>query len=168
MMPHALSGHLPAGPLAVRLLAYGLALALTLALAARLTPRHWWRRPTARGAAVLAGGTLALGTLFLAIGLAFAGRPPPEQTAVSIAEPAPPASEASPAAGATYRVLEQLNLRAGRGVHTARLAVLPAGSRVVATGARDGDWWEVGTRVDGRTLTGWTSSLWLRRGEEVR
>ncbi|MTV56510.1 SH3 domain-containing protein, partial [Massilia buxea] len=37
--------------------AYLLALAITLVLAAFLTPRRWWRRPTARGLAVLGAGT---------------------------------------------------------------------------------------------------------------
>jgi hypothetical protein len=76
------------------------------------------------------------------------------------------ATEASPEAGASYRVAEELNLRATRGIYAPRLAILPAGSRVVASGAVDGDWWQVRARVDGRELTGWTSSLWLRRRDE--
>ena len=153
-------------------LAYAAGLVMTLVLAAWCTPRRWWRRPTLRGGAVLAGGTFAIGTLLLALG----GRP---QTAVGRAQavlatdapldtaPLPAAAtEASPRAGASYRVAEELNLRATRGVYAPRLAILPAGSRVIASGAADGDWWQVRARVDGRELTGWTSSLWLRRRDE--
>lgn len=149
--------------------AYAAAFALTLVLAAWLTPRHWWRRPTLRGGAVLAVGTVAFGALFLALFLALVGRPQPAPAALATpAEAAPPPSAApgAPVAGASYRVAEILNLRAARGVHAGRLAVLPAGSRVVASGAFDGDWWQVRARVDGRELTGWTSSLWLRRNDE--
>lgn len=166
MTTPALAAWLPAsGPLTVRLLAYASALLLTLALAAWLTPRRWWRRPTVRGAAVLAGGTLAFGALFLAL----AGRPgAATAAAVPMRAPAAHPQDTGPTAGAAYRVVEPLNLRAGRGVHTARLAALPAGSLVVASGARDGDWWEVRVRIGGRELAGWTSSLWLRRAEEIR
>jgi hypothetical protein len=148
--------------------AYALAFALTLALAAWFTPRSWWRRPTLRGGAVLAAGTFAFGTLLLAV----AGRPQaaPAQ-ALASPDTAPAASAApthpAPAPGASYRVAEELNLRATRGIHSTRLAVLPAGSWVVASGALDGDWWQVRARVDGRALVGWTSSLWLRRGDEA-
>jgi hypothetical protein len=145
--------------------AYAAGLVMTLVLAAWCTPRRWWRRPTLRGGAVLAGGTLAIGTLLLAL----AGRP---QTALAASVPIDTlplpaaATEASPEAGASYRVAEELNLRATRGIYAPRLAILPAGSRVVASGAVDGDWWQVRARVDGRELTGWTSSLWLRRRDE--
>jgi hypothetical protein len=145
--------------------AYAAGLVMTLVLAAWCTPRRWWRRPTLRGGAVLAGGALAIGTLLLAL----AGRP---QTALAAIAPVdtvrlPAAATVSaPEAGASYRVAEELNLRTGRGVYAPRLAVLPAGSRVVASGAVDGDWWQVRARVDGRELTGWTSSLWLRRRAE--
>jgi hypothetical protein len=155
-------------------IAYLAAFALTLVLAAWLTPRHWWRRPTLRGGAVLAGGTLVFGTLLLAL----AGRPQAALAAATMPidpAPAPPAASAAtaaptpaPEAGASYRVAEELNLRASRGVHATRLAVLPASSRVVASGAFDGDWWQVRARVDGRDLVGWTSSLWLRRSDEAR
>lgn len=151
-------------------IAYVLAFALTLVLAAWFTPRHWWRRPTLRGGAVLAAGTLAFGTLLLAL----AARPQPALAAVSLPAEAPPTppvaamASPAPAPGASYRVAEELNLRATRGVHATRLAVLPAGSHVVASGAADGDWWQVRARVGGRELVGWTSSLWLRRRDEAR
>lgn len=154
-------------------IAYALAFALTLVLAAWFTPRHWWRRPTLRGGAVLAAGTLAFGTLMLM--LALAARPQPALAAALVPAGAPPtastppaAATASPAPGASYRVAEELNLRATRGVHAARLAVLPAGSHVVASGAADGDWWQVRARVGRHELVGWTSSLWLRRRDEAR
>ena len=142
-------------------IAYALAFALTLVLAAWFTPRHWWRRPTLRGGAVLAAGTLAIGSLLIAL----LGRPQPALAAIPAATAT---AAASPEAGASYRVAEQLNLRAARGIHAERLAVLPAGSHVVASGAADGDWWQVRARVGGRELVGWTSSLWLRRRDEAR
>jgi hypothetical protein len=154
----------------IALAAYAAALALTLVLAARLTPRHWWRRPTLRGGAVLVFGTLVFGTLYLAL----AGRPQPALAALGtqpLAAPLPaatlpPALKKTPAPGARYRVAAELNLRSGSGVHAARVAVLPPGSRVIASGAVDGDWWQVRARVDGRLQSGWTSSLWLRRSDE--
>src|SRR5206468_1235285 len=103
--------------------------------------------------------------------LMLAGRAQPALAAQPVQAPLPAAAlpapvKKTPAPGARYRVVEQLNLRTGSGVHAARLAVLPAGSRVVASGAVDGDWWQVRAIVDGRALTGWTSSLWLRQGGE--
>jgi hypothetical protein len=141
------------------LAAYGAALALSLILAAWLTPRAWWRRPNLKALAVLGGGTLAFGALFAA----WIGEPRPALAAAPalMAQPA-----GSPAAGASYLVVDELNLRDGRGIRAQRLAVLPAGSRVTATGAAEGDWWRVRARVDGRALEGWASSLWLRRADE--
>jgi len=138
---------------------YAAGLLLTLCLAARLTPRAWWRRPNARALAVLAGGTVLLGGAMHAL-LA----PAPAQ-AIAAALPAPNRADA-PLPGTPYRVREHLNLRAGVGVGAPRLAVVPAGARVTATGLRRGDWWQVSAVVDGRRLDGWTSSLWLRRADE--
>ena len=45
--------------------AFALGLALTLVLAAFLTPRGWWRRPNLRALAILAAGTWSLGSLIL-------------------------------------------------------------------------------------------------------
>lgn len=152
------------------------ALAATLVLAAWCTPRAWWRRPNLRALAVLAGGTLGLGLLFARLlpaapaipgpgaAAAFAGVQPALAPAPSAAWPALPDT---PAAGARWRVADDLNLRAGRGVRSARLAVLAAGTTVRTTGATDGDWWRVEARVDGRAVEGWASSLWLRRADEV-
>ncbi|WP_075796000.1 SH3 domain-containing protein [Massilia putida] len=135
---------------------WGLAFALTLVLAAWCTPRAWWRRPNVRAAAVLAGGTLALG-LPCSRMLPSASAPAPVQAAVAAV---------GPAAGARYRVVDDLNLRADHGVRAARTRVLRAGTVVSATGATDGDWWRVRAKVDGRDVEGWASSLWLRRTDE--
>jgi hypothetical protein len=140
------------------ILTYVTALALTLLLAAWLTPRAWWRRPNLRALAVLCGGTLAFGTLFGTL----AGDPRPALAAA----PVPPALASAPAGGARYVVVDELNLRDGRGIRALRLAVLPPGSQVTATGTAEGDWWRVRARVDGRELEGWASSLWLRRADE--
>jgi hypothetical protein len=137
-------------------LAWGLAFMLTLVLAAWCTPRAWWRRPNARALAVLGGGTLAFGLLFLAL-LPSAPAPEPVAAVVPLV---------GPAAGARYRVADDLNLRADRGVRATRMRVLRAGTVVTATGATDGDWWQVRARVDGHAVDGWASSLWLRRTDE--
>jgi hypothetical protein len=143
--------------------AWGAALALTLLLAAWLTPRAWWRRPNLRALGVLAGGTLAFGLLFSALLPAGAVAPP----ATAQAPPSvPPLQAGRPAPGARYLVIDDLNLRDANGVRAQRVAVLRAGSAVVATGGADGDWWQVRARVDGRAREGWASSLWLRRADE--
>lgn len=143
------------------------ALALTLALAARLTPRAWWRRPNLHALGVLGGGTLVFGALFLAL----LGRPaaaPPAALATLDPAAAPATSAARPAPGARYLAIDDLNLRDGNGVRAQRVAVLRAGTAVVTTGAAQGDWWQVRARVDGAAREGWASSLWLRRADERR
>ncbi|AXA91175.1 SH3 domain-containing protein [Massilia sp. YMA4] len=136
--------------------AYLLALALTLALAAALTPRHWWRRPTARGAAVLGGGTWALGALLLA------ALPLAPLIAAPDAVVEPPRTLA---AGQAYRVHRDLNVRAQAGVGAARVTVIAAGALVTPTGERDGDWWRIRYGAAPQRL-GWASSLWLRQATE--
>ncbi len=126
------------------------ALAATLVLAAWCTPRAWWRRPNLRALAVVAGGTLGFGLLFASL---LPTAPVPVTAAM-----------AAPAAGARYRVIDDLNLRADHGVRATRVRVLPAGTIVSTTGATDGDWWRV--RVEGSDVEGWASSLWLRRTDE--
>jgi hypothetical protein len=126
------------------------ALAATLVLAAWCTPRAWWRRPNLRALAVVAGGTLGFGLLFASL--------------LPTAPVAVAAPRAGPAAGARYRVVDDLNLRADHGVRATRVRVLPAGTIVSTTGATDGDWWRV--RVEGSDVEGWASSLWLRRTDE--
>lgn len=139
--------------------AYGAGLLLTLCLAARLTPRAWWCRANARAAAVLVCGTALLGgALHALFGPSLEGPPAALPLAAVVDE--------APVAGAPYRVRDHLNLRDGTGIGARRLAVVPAGSRVTATGQRRGDWWQVSAVVDGRRLDGWASSLWLRRADE--
>jgi uncharacterized protein YraI len=75
---------------------------------------------------------------------------------------------AAPSAGRTYRVHDDLNLRSAGGVGSPRMAVVPAGASVVATGEQSGEWWRVRARVNGRDVEGWASSLWLRRTDERR
>ena len=135
--------------------AYLLALGLTLVLAAFLTPRHWWRRPTARNAVVLGGGTWAFGALLL--------------WAMPLAPAAPPQAVAdAPLAfvpGQPYRVYRDLNVRSAAGVGAARVTVIPAGAVVTPTGRQDGDWWQIRYGAAPERL-GWASSLWLRQTRE--
>jgi len=142
-------------------LAYGAALLATLCLAAWLTPRSWWRRANARALAVLAGGTLVIGTLL------HGALAPGKQAAPTQAALAPGAPGQLPVASQRYRAWDNLNLRSSVGVGSRRLAVLPAGARVTASGRHQGDWWEVSALVDGRRQDGWASSLWLRRADEA-
>ena len=141
--------------------AFGAALVLTLCACAWLTPRSWWRRPNARALGVLAAGTAAGGALLLALFGAPGTLPQP----VELAEASPPATDV-PVAGAPYRVRDALNLRVAGGTGAERLLVVPGGARVIATGQRDGDWWQVRATVDGKDVEGWASSLWLRRADE--
>jgi hypothetical protein len=134
--------------------AFGAGLLITLILAAYLTPRAWWRRANARALGVLAGGTLAVGgALLWAL-----DAPAPARAA----EP----RAAAPMPGQRYVVYDDLNLRAGTGIDAARIAVVPVGAIVQATGQRKGDWWEISARIGGREVRGWASSLWLRRLDE--
>jgi hypothetical protein len=155
-------------------LALVLGLALTLVLACWLTPRRWWRRPTAGTLALVGGGTLAFGALFAAFMPATASRvdgpvplalplAAPLTAPLAAAAPAPP-KPSTPAL--RYRVVEDLNLRAAKATGAPRLAVLPAGTLVTRSGAFDGDWWQVRARIRGREVEGWASSLWLRRVDE--
>lgn len=148
-------------PSATQLAAYGAALVLTLCASARLTPRAWWRRPNARALGVLAAGTAAGGALLLAL-----FGPGSQAPAPHLAQAAPALGVDLPVAGARYRVRDALNLRVAGGVGAERLLVAPAGTRVVATGLRDGDWWQVRATIDGKVVEAWASSLWLRRADE--
>lgn len=146
--------------------AYGAALVLTLCACAWLTPRAWWRRPNARALGVLGLGTAAGGTLLLAMlgHPLMAPAPQPVQSAQAQAQDMRGID--LPVAGARYRVYDALNLRVAGGVGAERLLVVPAGQRVEATGRHDRDWWQVRATVDGKTVEGWASSLWLRRADE--
>jgi uncharacterized protein YraI len=143
--------------------AFATGLAVTLVLAAFLTPRSWWKRPNLRALAILAAGTWGIGSLLLALAPAPAIATPTMATGgVAAVRPA------APTAGRSFHVFEDLNLRAASGTSARRVAVVPAGAQVTATGARDGDWWEVSGSVGGKPVTGWVSSLWLRRADERR
>jgi len=140
--------------------AFGAGLVATLVLAALLTPHGWWRRPNLRALAILALGTWGIGSLLLAWLPASALAATPG--AQAIARPAP----MLPGAGVRYRVADDLNLRSAKGTGARRLAVVPAGTVVTATGLRDGDWWQLRARLAGKDVAGWSSSLWLRRADE--
>lgn len=145
-------------------LCYGAGLVLTLALAAWLTPAAWWRRPTVRGLCIVAGGTWACGSaLALAAGLGTPRLPDPEHAGTPPALAAPLPAPAATDELQPFRVHRSLNLRAGPDVGSARLAVIAAGAQLTPTGERSGDWWRVRARYGGQELTGWVSSLWLRR-----
>lgn len=172
-------------------LAWTIGLALSLVLAAFLTPARWWRRPTARGLAILGGGTWAIGTLLLltvpdsawtsaspsaspsASTSAFTPASTPGSgpaiTAVAhagVLQADVPAQHIVPAAGQRYRVHRDLNVRGSAGVGADRLAVVPAGALVTPTGERQGDWWRIRYDGGGGERLGWASSLWLRRSAE--
>lgn len=141
---------------------FGAALVLTLVAAAWLTPRLWWRRANARALAVLVAGTGAIGTA-----LWWFAAPAPAQ-AESTGAPLVALRQDRPLPGHRYRVADALNLRTAVGVGAERVAVLPGGAIVTATGMQDGDWWQVRAEVDGEARAGWASSLWLRRADEGR
>jgi hypothetical protein len=149
--------------------AYLIGLAMTLVLASFLTPAHWWRRPTARGLVIVAGGTWACGALLLYFA---AAAPLPFSSALtngSIVQgdvPTQHIAEELPRPGRRFRVHRDLNVRDAAGVSATRLAVVPAGSYVTPTGQRQGDWWQI--RYDGADGAGlgWASSLWLRAAGE--
>jgi len=142
------------------LAAFGAGLAATIAIAARFTPRRWWRRVNARALGILAAGTFGIGSLLLWL---------VDSPAPAVAAPmAAAVLEDGPVAGATYRTWDDLNLRESRSVSARRLGVVRAGESVTATGERMGDWWQVSVRLGGREVRGWASSLWLRRADEGR
>lgn len=156
--------------------AFAIGLVVTLVLAAWFTPAHWWRRPNARALAIVGLGTWGIGSLVLWLAQAPAPAPQLAATAVPPVTPVTPVTMVTmgsasipamaPGAGRSYRVREDLNLRSARGTGARRIAVVPAGSVVTTTGVGDGDWWQVSTRVGGKEVHGWSSSLWLRRADE--
>lgn len=119
-------------------------LVATLVLAAWFTPARWWRQLNMRALAFVGLGTWGIASLVLWLAQA----------------------PAMADAGRTFTVYDDLNLRAEKGTQARRIAVVPAGSVVTATGMRDGDWWHLSARVGGKNVSGWSSSLWLRRPEE--
>jgi hypothetical protein len=145
--------------------AFAIGLAATLVLAAFLTPARWWQRPNLRALAVVTAGTWGIGSVLLWLA------PAPAIAMVSTAaatEGIAAIRPAAPTAGRSFHVFEDLNLRAASGTGARRVTVVPAGAQLTATGARDGDWWEVSGKVAGKPVTGWVSSLWLRRADERR
>ena len=160
--------------------AYVLALALTLVLAAFLTPARWWRRPTARGLVIVGSGTWALGALLLhlvaAPPAAHAGQTDVRSQQDALSLPANVLTNLPtnvptnlPKPGQPYRVHRDLNVRDAAGVGAARMTVVAAGSIVTPTGVHRGDWWQIrygGAGGAQGTRTGWASSLWLRSAAE--
>ena len=134
-------------------------LVVTLVLAAWLTPSRWWRQLNLRALSIVELGTWSVGSLVLWL----ARSPAPVMAAV---EGIAPLALVVPDARRSYRVHEDLNLRAEKGTAAKRIAVVPAGTVVTPTGVRDGDWWQVSARVGGKEVRGWSSSLWLRRDDE--
>ncbi|MGZ3181693.1 MAG: SH3 domain-containing protein [Telluria sp.] len=137
----------------------------TLVLARYLTPRAWWRHANARALAVLAGGTCGIGMLATsALGPAAAqaeaaALPAPARQEIRLAPPSP---APAPRAGTPYLVYRDLNLRSAPAVSAKRIGTVPVHSTLVATGAVEGDWWQ----VEYHSGTAWASSLWLRRADE--
>ena len=148
------------------LVVFACAFVATLVLAAWFTPARWWRQPNVIALSVVVLGTWGLGSLALWL-LDTPARAPQMATAPSTHGVAG-LSATSGASGVSYRVREDLNLRAGTGTGARRIAIVPAGTVVTTTGARDGDWWQVQASIDGRAVKGWSSSLWLRRADEAR
>ena len=134
-------------------------LVVTLVLAAWLTPSRWWRQLNLRALSIVVLGTWSVASLVLWL----ARSPAPVMAAV---EGIAPLALVVPDARRSYRVHEDLNLRAEKGTAAKRIAVVPAGTVVTPTGVRDGDWWQVSARVGGKEVRGWSSSLWLRRDDE--
>ena len=138
------------------LAAYAAGLIVTLVLASFLTPARWWRHANARAAAILVAVTCGIASLLLWLAQA----PQPAQAA------AMPAALAAAPKGGQYKTYRSLNVRSSTGTGAEKVAVLPAGALVTATGVRRGDWWQVSTSAEGKPVSGWASSLWLRRADE--
>lgn len=142
--------------------AYAAGLIATLVLAAWLTPSHWWRQLNVRALAIVGFGTWGIASLVLWLAQA----PAPSMAATAAAAGVNPVLAKPKDAGRSYRVHEDLNLRAAKGTGARRIAVVPAGTVVTTTGLREGDWWQLTARVGGKDVEGWSSSLWLRRADE--
>ncbi|MES2759781.1 MAG: SH3 domain-containing protein [Pseudomonadota bacterium] len=148
--------------MAIMIGAFAIGLLVTLVLAAFLTPARWWKRPNARALAVLVVGTWGIGSLLLWLA------PKPVMAATPVVAGIAAIQPVAFSAERSYQVFEDLNLRAASGIGARRVTVVPTGATVTATGVREGDWWEVRTKVSGKQVTGWVSSLWLRRADEAR
>ena len=140
--------------------ALAIGLAVTLVLAAWLTPSRWWRQLNLRALAIVGLGTWAIASAVLWLAR-------PHAPVMAASHGIAPIALVLPDAGRSYRVREDLNLRAEKGTAARRIAVVPAGTAVTITGKRDGDWWQLSARVGGKEVQGWSSSLWLRRADEA-
>jgi hypothetical protein len=148
--------------MAIMIGAFAIGLVVTLVLAAFLTPARWWQRPNMRALAVLVIGTWGIGSMLLWLAPKPAMAATPVVAGVTAIRPVPVSTERS------YQVFEDLNLRSASGIGARRVTVVPVGATVTATGVREGDWWEVRTKIGGKQFSGWVSSLWLRRADEAR
>ena len=167
--------------------AFALGLAITLFLAAYLTPRQWWRRPNARALLISLAGAWGFGSLILyaahardntrnnarddapaiaAASTAIQAASDRRAEARAITAAVAARDEAALISGRQFAVHRDLNLRTAAGVHAARLITVPAGAVVTPTGLRSGDWWQIKASVAGRESIGWVNSLWLRRSGE--
>ncbi len=130
-----------------------LATGLCCLMAAALTPRAWWQRPSVLGSVGLAGGSCLIGWWLWQ----FTQLP---QTAALTRPPKAMESASLPRLDdRAYHTHQALNLRQQPGTDAALRATLPVASIVRPTGQRAGDWWQVTTQYG----TGWVSSLWLRQ-----
>lgn len=78
--------------------------------------------------------------------------------------PAVPATAAAEPSG-EYRSIHRLNLREAPGTAAPRITVIGQGDTLTYDGTREDDWWRMRTRTG---QVGWTSSLWLRRPDEIK
>lgn len=134
-----------------------LAFTVCCVMAACLTPRIWWYRPSVLGVLGLAGGSCLIGWWLWQL----AGLPDPQASTSTgtILQAAVPSGKSGTLNGTTYHTHRALNLRRQPGTDAALRATLPSASLVWPTGLRQGDWWQVGSEYG----TGWVSSLWLRQ-----
>lgn len=135
------------------------ALLLCLILAACLTPRRWWARPTLLGIGGILACSYILARLWWQHTPAQSQQPATLATTAAMEPVSPPLAPLKLPAALPFRTHQALNLRQRPGTDAPLLATLRAGSTVWPTGARQGDWWQVNTLDE----TGWVSSLWLRQ-----
>lgn len=87
------------------------------------------------------------------------------ETRSKFESPAAASNSASVEPTGDYRTTHRLNLREAPGTAAARIAIIAQGETLTYDGKREGDWWHMRTRAG---QVGWTSSLWLRRPDELR
>lgn len=87
------------------------------------------------------------------------------ETRSKFESPAAASNSASVEPIGDYRTTHRLNLREAPGTAAARIAIIAQGETLTYDGKREGDWWHMRTRAG---QVGWTSSLWLRRPDELR